>query len=443
MNDLAAILNSGTSETVKAIYAWHEARAAMEAPRMYLGASMIGHHCTRYLWYTFRAGGKVKHDGRLLRLFLTGHLEEPRFVEELRGIGCEVMDVGEDGNQIGFKALGGHFRGHCDGAALGIPEAPKTWHLLEMKTHSAKSFKDLISKGLRASKPMHYAQMQAYMGEMGLTRGLYMAKNKDTDEIYTERVRYDPEHHKSMIARAKSIITSVLPPERFTSDPSDYRCGWCDARELCWGTNTESSCPLASITCRTCCHATPETGHENNDGDWTCAAYLGDDARSQWNADTPHPPCEKHLLIPGLLPWATPTDSGENYIEFTNNDKGAVWRHGDGHLGTYSTQDLIDGTEARDGKQKPAPFGDDLIPTTLVECYHHEISRLVWSGTYDQKEVDAILREKLELKPLQRLPSPTRSEPTAKTDAREYRGSICVVIYKEHDNYAAIWEGIE
>jgi hypothetical protein len=37
----------------------------------------------------------------------------------------------------------GHFGGSMDAVALGIPEAPKTWHLCEFKTHNAKSFADL------------------------------------------------------------------------------------------------------------------------------------------------------------------------------------------------------------------------------------------------------------------------------------------------------------
>ena len=47
---------------------------------------------------------------------------------------------------------------------LGIPEAPKTWHVLEFKTHNSKSFAKLEKEGVQKSNPMHYAQMQVYMG---------------------------------------------------------------------------------------------------------------------------------------------------------------------------------------------------------------------------------------------------------------------------------------
>ena len=32
--------------------------------------------------------------------------------------------------------------------AIGLKEAPKTWHVAEFKTHSAKSFRDLVAKGV-------------------------------------------------------------------------------------------------------------------------------------------------------------------------------------------------------------------------------------------------------------------------------------------------------
>ena len=50
-------------------------------------------------------------------------------------------------------------------------EAPKTWHVLEFKTHGVKSFADLTAKGVVLSKPQHAAQMQIYMHLTGIKRG--------------------------------------------------------------------------------------------------------------------------------------------------------------------------------------------------------------------------------------------------------------------------------
>ena len=60
-----------------------------------------------------------------------------------------------------------------DSALLGLPEAPKTWHVGEFKTHNQKSFDDLVKRGVEKAKPMHWDQMQAYMGLTGMERALF------------------------------------------------------------------------------------------------------------------------------------------------------------------------------------------------------------------------------------------------------------------------------
>ncbi len=65
---------------------------ASEGPRRYLGASVIGHPCDRFLWMHFRGIHRERFDGRMLRLFDRGQREESVFIQELRWIGAEVMD---------------------------------------------------------------------------------------------------------------------------------------------------------------------------------------------------------------------------------------------------------------------------------------------------------------------------------------------------------------
>ena len=150
------------SQTVEAIYAAYVAKRD-EKERNYLGASIIGDPCARKLFYSFRwVSPPERFDGRMLRLFETGHREEARMIADLRMSGVEVWDVDENGEQFGFSDHGGHFRGHMDGVLMGVKEAPKTPHLFEAKTHNLKSFKKLLSEGV-ASKPLHVAQMQIYM----------------------------------------------------------------------------------------------------------------------------------------------------------------------------------------------------------------------------------------------------------------------------------------
>ena len=113
-----------------------------------LGASLIGRPCERALWMTFRWVEAKKFSGRMLRLFKRGQREEAEFIEELRGIGATVWDKDENGKQWTVSACNGHFGGSLDGVATGLPEAPKTVAVLEFKTHSSKSFADLVKNAM-------------------------------------------------------------------------------------------------------------------------------------------------------------------------------------------------------------------------------------------------------------------------------------------------------
>ena len=66
--------------TVEAIYRVYETKAKRNAQeREYLGLSAMGSDCDRAIWYSFRwAVPPEGHDGRMLRLFETGHREEAR-----------------------------------------------------------------------------------------------------------------------------------------------------------------------------------------------------------------------------------------------------------------------------------------------------------------------------------------------------------------------------
>ena len=203
--------------------------AHKEERRQYLGGSQIGDSCSRKLWYDFRWFKQTQYDGRLLRLFRTGHLQEERIVEDLHRLGVEVVHQQEN-----FKLFGGHFSGSIDGAAKNIPTRdPEQWHLLEFKTHGEKSFRDLERKGVKAGKPVHFAQMQVYMGGLELPAALYVAINKNTDEIYTEFLEFDEAVYRGLVRKAKQIIFSDEPPAKLSETPAYFECKFCPYSGIC------------------------------------------------------------------------------------------------------------------------------------------------------------------------------------------------------------------
>ena len=268
--------------------------------RAHLGASEIGKECRRAIWYSFRWATKKKFEGRMLRLFDTGFREEVRFIEELKAIGAEVHTHDEDGKQISFAALGGHFAGSCDGVARGLPEAPKTWAILEFKTHSSKSFAALAKSGVQIAKPEHYAQMNMYMGWAELERALYLAANKDTDELHSEWIYFNPELFDALMKKAQQIIEASVPLEKISNDPAWYQCKFCDHQGVCHQT------VVPQKNCRTCAFSTPL-----DDGTWKCSYYKRPLPLSEQRVG-----CRSHLYIPNLISFAEAVDTGPDFVVY-------------------------------------------------------------------------------------------------------------------------------
>lgn len=301
-----AALPTPQHSTAQAILGWWEANAD-NGHRAHLGASLIGHPCARHLWLTFRWAKVAAFEGRMLRLFDTGKREEPRVIEELRGIGCDVW--ADDGSgQYRVSTHGGHFGGSMDGVVRGLLEAPKTAHVLEIKTHNSKSFDKLLKVGVREHKPMHFAQMQTYMHLAELERALYYAVNKDTDAVYLERVEYDKAFAEQLMQKALAVITAAEPPLRLSDDPAYFECKYCSHYELCHGPE------VAEVNCRTCAHSTPLLNADP--GAWRCEAGRREIQRSR-DAHA----C--HRFIPILLErHAKPVDSDGNSVTYEHKAGG-------------------------------------------------------------------------------------------------------------------------
>lgn len=300
------------SGLIRAIDKAHEDKT--ELPRPHFGASLAGHHCDRWLWLNFRWSVIEKFPGRMLRLFRRGQNEEETIVSDLRMAGVDIVDEDENGKQFRVD-FGNHLSGSMDGFInSGVPEAPKKKHIAEFKTHSDKSFKQLVKDGVQKSKPMHYAQMQLYMHGTETDRALYVAINKNDDTYYTERVRYDRDFAKSIIERSHRIINSDRMPEPCAGASAEwYQCKFCPAYNFChvnhWATE---------VNCRTCAHSTAK-----EDGTWHCA---------RWNDTIPtsaqYAGCDSHVFHPDLVPWDFIDGDGisakykDGNREFWNGEKG-------------------------------------------------------------------------------------------------------------------------
>lgn len=227
--------------------------------RSHYGASLAGRECDRELWYKYHWTTAKKFDGRMIRLFNRGHLEEGRFIALLLMIGCEVWSHDADGNQFRISDFGGHLGGGLDCVIRGLPECPDTPVLGEFKTHGDKSFTALLIKGVKESKPEHYVQMTLYMGKNGLTRAIYFAVNKNTDEIHAEWVTFNQLDYDRYMERSGRIIFAKVAPKRISESPGWFKCKMCDEASTC------HSGAEPSRNCRTCQWSYPAP-----EGGWFC-----------------------------------------------------------------------------------------------------------------------------------------------------------------------------
>lgn len=293
------------SDTVALIDKHHESQP--DGFRLHFGASQAGHHCERYLWLSFRWAFRESFSGRMLRLFRRGQLEEAQMVADLRAIGVDIKDTDENGKQFRVS-FGSHVSGSMDGfIESGLPEAPKTRHIAEFKTHNNKSFEQLKNAGVQKSKPMHYAQMQIYMLGTGTERAFYMAVNKDNDELYSERVHFDKAAAEKLLERAKRIATADRMPEPCPgASPEWYQCKWCPMYSIC-----HKGAMTMEHNCRTCAHSTAKA-----DSTWHCA---------RWNDAIPpaaqHNGCDSHVMHPDLFSGWTLTGGDGVNAEYERNGK--------------------------------------------------------------------------------------------------------------------------
>lgn len=246
-------------DVVAAIHGAFVRREGDDWRRTHLGASIVGHECHRFLWLSFRWAMRPSLDGRMLRLFERGHREEAWIIESLRDAGYEVQDRDpETGHQ--FRLAGhGMFGGSLDGKI----KVDGRWLVLELKSSNKKQFDWLVSKGVKAAQPKHYAQMQLYCYHAGLPGALYISSCKDDDRIYAQQVGADPAEGKRLTELAHATIDAQEPPVRMlrgeapcllkATDGTEYPCQY---YSLCHGEE------MPEKSCRTClswspsCHGT-------------------------------------------------------------------------------------------------------------------------------------------------------------------------------------------
>ncbi len=144
------------------------------------------------------------------------------------------------------------------------------------------------------------AQMQIYMELTGLTRAIYVAVCKDTDDLHIERIRADGDAAERLLAKAGRVIDA-----RPTTDAHLRGSGLVGVPVLRPPRGLPRRTTPPPITCRSCLHATPV------EGGWHCARW---DRHAATMTDQRHA-CAEHLFIPDLVPGEV-VDAGDDYVVY-------------------------------------------------------------------------------------------------------------------------------
>ena len=301
--------------TLLAIAAYVEAMQEQRS-RGYLGASAIGDVCDRKLWMSFRwvKRGFIEAPG-LFRIN-DGHRGEQVVADLLRGVpGINLSTEKEPGVQHSFEALGGHFRGNCDGLLTGLLQDPETLYVWECKIINEAKFKKLQklveynqSTALLKWDPVYYAQAQIYMHFFEAPKHYLTAGSPGVRDLTSVVTEYNKGDAEKFIERAKRIIFSPRPFLKISNDAAWHECKYCTFSSICH----EGDMPRQK-SCRTCLHSSPL-----KTGGWKCEKYDKPLSIEEQAAG-----CGSHLFVPDLIPGEQ-INSGPNWVEY-KMPGGAVW----------------------------------------------------------------------------------------------------------------------
>lgn len=211
--------------------------------RDYLGASSIGHECSRKVWYGFYKPELAKPmSWKSLWAIEDGHRTESLIASRLQAMDGIELITEKNGKQIRFEALDGRFCGHVDGLIRGLLQAPAKWHVWECKATNEKRFAEFQKCKLRMGEKAalkdwnltYFVQAQIYMHYLNIDRHYLTVSSSGGRDIDSCRTEYEPHEAEKYIRRAKEILTSPdQPPDRISLDPKFFICNMCDFKEHC------------------------------------------------------------------------------------------------------------------------------------------------------------------------------------------------------------------
>jgi len=177
--------------------------------------------CPRNLFFKFKQVPAKELEAERLRLFEHGnyiHQLVLRPLFSLRLIRASEVDIPPQ--EI--------VAGRAD-AIISIDGEP---HVLDVKSISGR----INLEKMKEPKIEDCYQIQLYLHYFGIKKGILLYMNKDTQELKEFTVNYNNELVEKLLSgfeKLKSKIESDIVPKRLPDYPENWRCRYCEFREIC------------------------------------------------------------------------------------------------------------------------------------------------------------------------------------------------------------------
>ena len=190
----------------------------------------LGDDCSRRAWYRRNGEGSKPFSPDMLRYIESNRHAKDTVIGMLEALDMRIWDKNK---YLQFSDSKG--KSKIDGLIEGVKEAPTATHLLSVRPVRQKAFADIQKNGVPKKDNI---KIQVDMRLLGLNRCLYIAVNRNTDELHVERVKADIKFADAQLNKADRIVQLNTPPGRIgNGKPSWYQCKTCDLKDICFGTH--------------------------------------------------------------------------------------------------------------------------------------------------------------------------------------------------------------
>lgn len=208
--------------------------------RGYIGASVLGHSCDRYIWLNKLPELKYEIDFKTSYIFDMGNATESFLLESIKLLGdVEILDT-----QTELKLP--YVEGHVDGI---IKINGDDLYILEAKSMKKEYFTKLEKKGVFETHFSYWIQCQIYLYiaikilNQPIKGVILLVMNKNDSSLYQEIINLSEDQAPLFVDKAKRLFDMQEMPLGLYSanEMPNFQCIRCFFKDFCYNKNVDIS----------------------------------------------------------------------------------------------------------------------------------------------------------------------------------------------------------